>query len=88
MISVRAITAWRAEAPWSSDDKVEQDYLLSKAVAAIFEDSFLAQHVAMRGGTVLHKGHLAPASRYSEDIDLVKVSDRPAAHIKGPDSRS
>lgn len=34
-------------------------------------DKFLSKQVAMRGGTVLHKGHLAPASRYSEDIDLV-----------------
>ncbi len=61
---------------------VEQDYLLSQAVAAIFEDKFLREQVAMRGGTVLHKGHLSPASRYSEDIDLVLVGDRPAAHIK------
>ena len=61
---------------------VEQDYLLSKAVAAIFEDDFLKGQVAMRGGTVLHKGHLAPASRYSEDIDLVLVGDRPSHHIK------
>ncbi|MDF3881134.1 nucleotidyl transferase AbiEii/AbiGii toxin family protein [Cupriavidus basilensis] len=36
----------------------------------------------MRGGTVLHKGHLAPASRYSEDIDLVLVGDRPVRHIR------
>lgn len=61
---------------------VEQDYLLSKAVAAIFEDRFLKSHVAMRGGTVLHKGHLAPASRYSEDIDLVLVGTRPPGDIK------
>lgn len=61
---------------------VEQDYLLSQVVAAIFDDSFLRGQVAMRGGTVLHKGHLAPASRYSEDIDLVLVGDRPASHIK------
>jgi hypothetical protein len=27
----------------------------------------------MRGGTVLHKAHLAPAVHYSEDIDLVLV---------------
>lgn len=27
----------------------------------------------MRGGTVLHKVHLAPAARYSEDIDLVAL---------------
>jgi predicted nucleotidyltransferase component of viral defense system len=51
-------------------------------VAAIFEDKFLTGQVAMRGGTVLHKAHLAPASRYSEDIDLVLVGDRPPGHIK------
>jgi hypothetical protein len=33
----------------------------------------LEKHLAMRGGTVLHKAHLAPAARYSEDIDLVLV---------------
>jgi hypothetical protein len=26
---------------------------------AIFEDSFLKEHIAMRGGTALHKIHLA-----------------------------
>ena len=42
-------------------------------MAAIFADPVLGEHLAMRGGTVLHKGHLAPAARYSEDIDLVLV---------------
>lgn len=82
MIPATEISAWRALAPWSSDVQVEQDYLLCKAVAAIFEDKFLSSQVAMRGGTVLHKGHLAPAARYSEDIDLVRVGDRPAPHLK------
>jgi predicted nucleotidyltransferase component of viral defense system len=59
---------------------VEQDYLLCRPVAAIFEDEFLSKQVAMRGGTVLHKGHPAPASRYSEDIDLVLVGDRHHVH--------
>jgi len=36
----------------------------------------------MRGGTLLHKVHLAPASRYSEDIDLVVVGTRPEEHIR------
>jgi predicted nucleotidyltransferase component of viral defense system len=49
---------------------------------AIFEDRFLSGQVAMRGGTVLHKVHLAPAARYSEDIDLVAVGDRPEGHIR------
>ncbi|MEX3964843.1 nucleotidyl transferase AbiEii/AbiGii toxin family protein [Paraburkholderia sp. EG286B] len=52
-------------------------------MAAIFWDKFLSQHVAMRGGTVLHKAHLAPAVRYSEDIDLVLVTDRKEAAFRG-----
>jgi predicted nucleotidyltransferase component of viral defense system len=77
MISAREIADWRVMAPWNTDLMVEQDFLICKAVAAIFEDRFLAGQVAMRGGTVLHKGHLSPASRYSEDIDLVLVGSRP-----------
>ena len=77
MISQQEITFWRAHAPWSDDLMVEQDYLISQAVALIFDDKFLRAHIAMRGGTVLHNGHLAPASRYSEDINLVRVTERP-----------
>jgi hypothetical protein len=51
-------------------------------MVAIFSDPFLSEHVAMRGGTVLHKIHLAPASRYSEDIDLVLLTDRDSGHIR------
>lgn len=82
MITAREIAAWRTVAPWATDMIVEQDYLLCRAVAAIFEDAFLSAQVAMRGGTVLHKGHLAPASRHSEDIDLVLVGDGSSSHIK------
>lgn len=82
MISAQALTRWRIYAPWSSDVMVEQDYLICGAVAAIFEDAFLREHLAMRGGTVLHKGHLAPASRYSEDIDLVLIGKASESHVK------
>jgi predicted nucleotidyltransferase component of viral defense system len=51
-------------------------------MVALFSDSFLKGQMAMRGGTVLHKVHLAPASRYSEDIDLVAVGDRPEEHLR------
>jgi predicted nucleotidyltransferase component of viral defense system len=70
MITEREINLWRPSAPWSDDEMVEQDYLLSKAVALIFQDKYLSANVAMRGGTVLHKAHLAPAGRYSEDTIL------------------
>lgn len=65
------LTAWQQHAPWPKRSQIEQDLRLSRGVAAIFGDDVLREHVAMRGGTVLHKAHLAPASRYSEDIDLV-----------------
>lgn len=67
--------------PWPSRRQVEQDLLLCRAMAALFGDAFLKSQIAMRGGTLLHKAHLAPAARYSEDIDLVVFGDRPEGHI-------
>jgi len=68
--------------PWPNLYQVEQDLLLCRSMVAIFEDDFLSAQVAMRGGTVLHKVHLAPACRYSEDIDLVAIGDRPKEHLQ------
>jgi hypothetical protein len=73
MIQHAHLTAWQTSAPWPKRSQIEQDLRLSRGVAAIFADPVLEKHLAMRGGTVLHKAHLAPAARYSEDIDLVLV---------------
>lgn len=73
MMQQSHLTAWQAHAPWPKRSQIEQDLRLSRGVAAIFADPVLGEHLAMRGGTVLHKAHLAPAARYSEDIDLVLV---------------
>ncbi len=56
---------------------VEQDLVLSRALVEIFSDPQLALGLAIRGGTALHKLVLLPASRYSEDIDLVQVQSGP-----------
>lgn len=80
MLPLRDIVAWKPYAPWSNA-QVEQDLILTRAIVAIFSDKFLASQVAMRGGTVLHKIHLAPPARYSEDIDLVAVGARPRGDI-------
>lgn len=75
MVTRQELGIWKmAHAPWAKTSHVEQDLRLARGVAAIFADPVLSKCVAMRGGTVLHKGHLAPASRYSEDIDLVRVA--------------
>lgn len=81
-LTFQDVLAHQATVPWPQLHQVEQDLLLCLAMRAIFDDKFLASQVAMRGGTVLHKVHLAPAARYSEDIDLVAVGERPEQHIK------
>jgi len=77
MIPQAYITAWRSKAPWQENFQVEQDLVIERALMAIYEDSFLKERLAFRGGTALHKLHLAPAARYSEDIDLVQIKSEP-----------
>lgn len=81
-ITRQDILAHQAVVPWAAQYQVEQDLLLCRAMVALFDDKFLSSQIAMRGGTLLHKVHLAPAARYSEDIDLVVVGTRPADHIR------
>ena len=57
----RDVLAHQAFVPWPSQRQVEQDLLLCRAMAALFNDKFLRVQIAMRGGTLLHKVHLAPA---------------------------
>ena len=78
----RDVLAHQAHVPWPTQRQVEQDLLLCRSMAAIFNDEFLGRQVAMRGGTLLHKVHLAPPCRYSEDIDLVVFGERPERHIR------
>lgn len=73
MIPKAHITAWRSTAPWISDAQVEQDLIISRSLATIFQDPFLCKTLAFRGGTALHKLYLNPPRRYSEDIDLVQI---------------
>jgi len=77
-ITRQDILAHTQSVPWSTPYQVEQDLLLCKTMAAIFNDDFLSTQIAMRGGTLLHKVYLTPASRYSEDIDLVSCGETPS----------
>ena len=63
--------------PWSTNEQVEQDLVICRALVAIFNDDFLAENLAFRGGTALHKLFLSPQQRYSEDIDLVQIKAAP-----------
>ena len=81
MIPQASITAWRTMAPWSDDAQVEQDLVLSRAVAELFAEPKLAGKIVLRGGTSLNKLFIQPASRYSEDIDLVQSQAGPIGPI-------
>ena len=77
MISVRYITEWGEVAPWVTNKFIEQDLIICRALCSIYQDEFLAEHLAFRGGTALGKLYLKPQPRYSEDIDLVQVQAEP-----------
>jgi predicted nucleotidyltransferase component of viral defense system len=49
------------------------DLVISRALVEIFSEALLADALAFRGGTALHKLFFRPPARYSEDIDLVQV---------------
>jgi predicted nucleotidyltransferase component of viral defense system len=77
MIPKADIVAWRQVAPWVSDAQVEQDLIIGRALVSMFQNAFLSEQLAFRGGTALHKLYFNPARRYSEDIDLVQIVPGP-----------
>ncbi|MFH1119129.1 MAG: nucleotidyl transferase AbiEii/AbiGii toxin family protein [Bacteroidota bacterium] len=77
MIPQAFITEWRNYVPWQTNEQVEQDLVICRALVEIFKDEFLADHLAFRGGTAIHKLYLQSQPRYSEDIDLVQVRSEP-----------
>ena len=77
MIPLSYITGWSEIAPWVENKMIEQDLIICRALVSIYNDPFLSEHLAFRGGTALHKLYLHPQPRYSEDIDLVQVNAEP-----------
>ena len=77
MIPQAYITEWSKNVPWKTNEQVEQDLVICRALVEIFNDKFLSDSLAFRGGTALHKLFLQQQPRYSEDIDLVQVRSEP-----------
>jgi predicted nucleotidyltransferase component of viral defense system len=75
------ITEWRQYASWTEDSQIEQDLVICRALVEIFSLDAAAGTLAFRGGTALHKLHLPPAARYSEDIDLVQMVAGPIGPV-------
>lgn len=81
MIPRANITAWRAQAPWPLDSQVEQDLILSRALAEIYSHPKLIDGLAFRGGTALHKLFFQSPGRYSEDLDFVQMKPGPIGSL-------
>ena len=81
MIPLGYITQWQQYTPWPNNVQVEQDLILSRIIVEIFSDPLLANKLAFRGGTALHKLFFDPPARYSEDIDLVRTDTGPIKEI-------
>lgn len=77
MIPQAYITEWANQVPWQTNEQVEQDLVICRALVEIYSDKWLASSLAFRGGTALHKLYLNPQARYSEDIDLVQIRPEP-----------
>ena len=81
MIRERYVREWHEFAPWKDMLMVEQDLIICRALVCIFNDDFLKENLAFRGGTALHKLFLQPQARYSEDVDLVQIKPGPIKPI-------
>lgn len=49
MIPLRYITQWSEKAPWVVNKFIEQDLIICRALCSIYQDEFLAEHLAFRG---------------------------------------
>lgn len=65
MIPRAYIQAWSAVTPWREPRQVEQDLIICRALCDIFNEPFLADRLAFRGGTAIHKRLLRQPLRYS-----------------------
>lgn len=77
MIPTAYIQEWSASTPWSNPQQVEQDLIICRALCDIFNEPFLAERLAFRGGTAINKLLFRQPLRYSEDIDLVQKRPEP-----------
>lgn len=78
MITETAIDEWQKFAPWALKNQIEQDLIISRALIEIFNNDYLKDKIAFRGGTALNKLIFPKPLRYSEDIDLNRLEKGPA----------
>jgi predicted nucleotidyltransferase component of viral defense system len=81
MIPQSDITEWSNLVPWQTNEQVEQELVICRSLVEIYNDGFLSDHLAFRGGKALHKLFILPQSRYSEDLDFVQIRAEPIGEV-------
>jgi len=67
------IDQWKIYSAWQQNEFVEQDLILSRLLIELYSSKIIADNLAFRGGTALHKLFLKIPYRYSEDLDFVQI---------------
>ncbi len=81
MIPEAFIIGWQKDAPWQSNDQIEQDLIISRIIVELYNNEFLREELLFRGGTALTKLFLDEPLRYSEDLDFVQKKEGPIKPI-------
>lgn len=77
MIPKAYLNEWRQVVPWSQDEMIEQDLIISRLLVELFNHPQITNALAFRGGTAIYKLFSPEPVRYSEDIDLVQINAGP-----------
>jgi predicted nucleotidyltransferase component of viral defense system len=81
VVPISIIEKWRQYAPWTDQNQVEHDLVLSRALIELYQNEVVRHSLALRGGTALNKLFAKSFVRYSEDIDLVQTGKGPIGNI-------
>lgn len=81
MIPIGMIESWKAQAPWSNNDFVEQDLILSRLLTTLYSHEKVKRSLVFKGGTALHKLFFNKALRYSEDLDFDQITSEPIGEL-------
>jgi len=71
------IDAAARQRPGWDIQQVEQDIVLTRLMAEVANDKYLAEALVLKGGTCLHKLWLPEPWRYSKDLDYARTEDTP-----------
>lgn len=81
MIPKDAINAWHEKNPWSLDEQIEQDLVISRIITDLYLDAFIQNHLVCRGDTALQKLYFTTPHRYSTNLDLIQTSSTSLENI-------